>query len=142
MAKKKVAAKIKLTCPGGQANPAPPVGPALGQHQVNIGEFVKRFNDATREQMGTPIAVVVSVYADRSFDLEFKGSPVSFLLKKAAGVAKGSGVPNIDKVGKVTKEDILKIVEEKKQYLNANTPEAGMAIVQGTARSMGIEVVD
>lgn len=141
MAKKEVVARVKLVCKGGQANPAPPVGPALGQHQVNIGEFVKRFNDATRSQMGTPIAVIVVVYMDRSFDLVVKGAPVSELIKKAAGVVKGSGVPNRDKVGKITQEQIRKIAEEKQQYINSNSIEKAMLVVAGTARSMGIEVV-
>ncbi len=139
---KKVVANVKLTCPGGQATPAPPVGPALGQHGVNIGEFVKKFNDATRENMGAPIAVILSVYDDRSFDMEFKGSPVSFLLKQAAGVAKGSGVPNIKKVGKVTKEQVKKIAEEKQKNMNAHSVDSAMRVIEGTARSMGIEVVE
>ncbi len=142
MAKKEIVATVKLMCRGGQANPAPPVGPALGQHQVNIGEFVKRFNDATRDQMGIPIAIVLSIYQDRSFDMLLKGPPVSFLLKQAAGIAKGSGKPNSEKVGKVTSEQLKEIYEAKKQYINARSVEAGMRVVAGTARSMGLEVVD
>jgi large subunit ribosomal protein L11 len=139
---KNIKAKVKLTCPGGQANPSPPVGPALGQHGVNIGEFVKRFNDSTRDKMGIPISVVLTIYDDRKFDMIFKGSPVSFLLKQAAGIAKGSGVPNQNKVGKVTKEQVIQIAEDKREYLNANTIEGAARVVEGTARSMGIEVVE
>jgi large subunit ribosomal protein L11 len=140
--KKKVVALVKLKCPGGQATPAPPVGPALGQHGLNPGEFVKRFNDMTRDQMGIPISMILHVYEDRKFDIELKGSPTSFLLKQAAGVAKGSGVPNREKVGKVTTAQVREIAEQKTKYMNSHTIEQAMLVVAGTARSMGITVVD
>lgn len=137
---KQVVAKVRLLVTGGQATPAPPVGPALGQHQVNIGEFVRRFNDATKDQMGLKIGVVLTVYEDRTFDMLFKGAPVSVLLKQAAGIAKGSGEPNINKVGAVTKEQIKEIAEKKMQFMNACDIDNAMRIVEGTARSMGIQV--
>jgi large subunit ribosomal protein L11 len=140
MAKKELKAKVKLQCPGGAATPAPPVGPALGQHGVNIGEFVKRFNDATKEMRGTVIPVIISIYADRSFDFIMKSPPASELLKQAAGIAKGSAVPHTDKVGKVTKAQVKKIAETKLKDLNARDVDAAMRIVMGTARSMGVEV--
>jgi large subunit ribosomal protein L11 len=139
---KELKAKVKLQCPGGSATPAPPVGPALGQHGVNIGEFVKRFNDATKDMKGTMIPVVISIYGDRSFDFITKSPPASELLKQAAGIAKGSPTPHTDKVGKVTKAQVRKIAETKLKDLNANDVEAGMRIVMGTARSMGVEVRD
>ncbi len=139
---KAVTAQIKLQCKGGQATPAPPVGPALGQHGLNIAEFVKRFNDATREAAGMLIPVVITVYQDRSFEFITKSPPAAVLLKKEAGIAKGSGVPHTDKVGKVTKEQVKKIAETKMQDLNARNLEAAMRIIEGTARSAGIEVVD
>lgn len=137
---KQVTAKIKLQCPGGQATPAPPVGPALGQHGVNIGEFVKRFNDATRENMGTTIPVEITVYADRSYDFILKSPPAAVLLKKAAGVVKGAGNPKTDKVGEVTPDQLREIVKVKANELNAASEEAAMRIIAGTARSMGIKV--
>jgi large subunit ribosomal protein L11 len=140
MAKKELKAKVKLQCPGGAATPAPPVGPALGQHGVNIGEFVKRFNDATKEMRGTVIPVIISIYADRSFDFITKSPPASELLKQAAGLAKGSATPHSEKVGKVTREQVRKIAETKAKDLNARDVEAAMRIVMGTARSMGVEV--
>jgi large subunit ribosomal protein L11 len=139
---KKVSAKIKLQCPGGQATPAPPVGPALGQHGVNIGEFVKKFNDATREDAGTIIPVEITVYADRTFDFILKSPPAAVLLKKAAGVVKGAGNPKADKVGAVTREQLLEIAKIKVKELNAASDEAAMRIIAGTARSMGITVKD
>jgi large subunit ribosomal protein L11 len=139
---KPVKAKIKLQCPAGAATPAPPVGPALGQHGVNIGEFVKRFNDATRSQTGMVIPVIITVYEDRSFDMEYKSPPASVLLRKAAGVEKGAGNPKKDKVGKVTKAQIKEIVQIKKKELTGASEAAAMRIIEGTARSMGITVVD
>jgi large subunit ribosomal protein L11 len=139
---KAVKAKIKLQCPAGQATPAPPVGPALGQHGVNIGEFVKRFNDATKTQVGMVIPVVITVYEDRSFDMEYKSPPASVLLRKAAGVEKGAVNPKKDKVGKVTRAQVREIVAIKKKELNGATEAANMLIVEGTARSMGITVID
>jgi large subunit ribosomal protein L11 len=140
--KREFVTKIKLQIPGGQATPAPPVGPALGQHQVNIGEFVSRFNDATKGSMGIIIPVEISVYSDRSFEFICKTPPASVLLKMAAGVAQGSGVPNKEKVGKVTKAMVREIAEKKKADLNARTIEMAMRTIEGTARSMGIEVVE
>ena len=141
MAKKEVFAKVKLQCPAGAANPAPPVGPALSQHGVNIGDFVKRFNADTAKQKGMVIPVIVSIYRDKSFDLFYKSPPTSVLLCKAAGVEKGSGEPNKNKVGKVTKAQVKEIAELKKKDLNSKSPEAACRVVEGTARSMGIEVV-
>ena len=137
---KEIKAKIKLQCPAGAATPAPPVGPALGQHGVNIGEFVKRFNDATSKDRGTVIPVILTVYADRSFDFILKSPPAAVLLKQAAGVEKGSGVPQTDKVGKVTREQVLEIARRKMEDLNANDEDAAALIIMGTARSMGIEI--
>jgi len=137
---KEVTGYIKLQIPAGQANPAPPVGPALGQHGVNIMEFCKAYNAATQDKAGLVIPVVITVYADRSFSFITKSPPAAVLLKKAAGIAKGSGVPNRDKVGKVTRAQIEEIVETKKDDLNANDLDAAVRIIAGTARSMGIEV--
>ena len=137
---KVVSGYIKLQIPAGQANPAPPVGPALGQHGVNIMEFCKAYNAATQDQAGLVIPVVITVYEDRSFSFETKSPPAAVLLKKAAGLAKGSGVPNRDKVGKVTRAQLEEIVEIKKNDLNANDMDAAVRIIAGTARSMGIEV--
>ncbi|MDP6532286.1 MAG: 50S ribosomal protein L11 [Candidatus Marinimicrobia bacterium] len=139
MAKKEIGF-IKLQIPAGQANPAPPVGPALGQHGVNIMEFCKAFNAATQEQAGMIIPVVITVYADRSFSFITKTPPAAVLLKKAAKIPKGSGEPNREKVGKVTEQDLRDIAELKKEDLNANTVENAMEMIRGTARSMGIEV--
>ncbi len=141
MAKKEVG-QIRLQIPAGQANPAPPVGPALGQHGVNIMEFCKAFNAKTQEDAGMVIPVVITVYADRSFTFITKSPPAATLLKKAAGLAKGSGVPNRDKVGTVTRDQLLEIVKMKQADLNAVDDEAGIRIIAGTARSMGIEVAD
>ena len=140
MAKKAVAALIKLQIPAGNANPAPPVGPALGQHQVNIMEFCKQFNAATQNQPGMIIPVVISVYKDRSFTFVMKTPPAAILLKKAAGIASGSGVPNQNKVGTVSMEQVREIAQLKMPDLNANDLEAAVRMVAGTARSMGIVV--
>lgn len=141
MAKKEIKAKVKLQCPAGAANPAPPVGPALSQHGVNIGEFVKRFNAETAKQKGMIIPVVVTVFVDKSFDLTYKTPPASVLLCKAAGIEKGSGEPNKVKAGKVTRAQIAEIAKTKARDLSAATPEAASRIIEGTARSMGLEVV-
>ena len=137
---KKVVAMVKLQCPAGQANPSPPVGPALGQHGVNIMEFCKSFNAKTQGQTGLIIPVVITVYSDRSFTYITKTPPAAVLLKRAAGVAKGSGVPNRTKVAKVTKAQVREIAELKRPDLNANDVEMAMRMVEGTARSMGIEI--
>jgi large subunit ribosomal protein L11 len=137
---KEVATKIKLQAPGGQATPAPPIGPALGQHGVNIGQFVSQFNERTREFNGTIVPVVITVYTDRSFTFEVKSPPAAVLLKQAAEVAKGSGTPNKEKVGKVTAEQVRKIAETKFKDLNAYDLAQAEKIIRGTARSMGIEV--
>jgi large subunit ribosomal protein L11 len=137
---KEVKAKIKLQCPGGQATPAPPVGPALGQHGVNIGDFVRRFNDATGKDRGITIPVVLTVYADRSFDFVLKSPPAAVLLRMAAGIEKGSPTPNTEKVGQVTMKQIHEIAQRKMVDLNANDEDAAAQIIMGTARSMGITV--
>jgi large subunit ribosomal protein L11 len=138
---KKVTGIIKLQIPAGQANPAPPVGPALGQHGVNIMGFCKEFNAATKGDAGLVIPVVITVYQDKSFTFITKSPPASILLKKAAGITAGSKVPNKDKVGKVTRKQVMDIVKLKKNDMNATTDEAAFRVVSGTARSMGIEVV-
>jgi large subunit ribosomal protein L11 len=140
MAKKVVTAVVKLHVTGGQATPAPPVGPALSQHGVNIGEFVRQFNDRTKDMMGVTIPVVITVWSDRSFEFITKQPPASVLLKQAAGIAKGSGVPNKEKVGSVTRAELAQIAQRKLPDLNAGSPEAAERIVAGTARSMGIEI--
>ena len=137
---KEITGQIKVQAPGGQATPAPPIGPALGQHGVNIGQFVSQFNDRTKDMMGMIIPCVITVYADRTFDFELKSPPAAVLLKKAAGLAKGSGEPNTNKVGKVTLDQVKEIAETKMDDLNTSNVEAAMRIVAGTARSMGIEV--
>jgi len=140
---KKVQAYVKLQVAAGMANPSPPVGPALGQQGVNIMEFCKAFNARTESlEKGLPIPVVITVYADRSFTFVTKTPPAAVLLKKAAGIPKGSGVPNRDKVAKVGRDKVREIAELKMPDLNANTVEQGMRMVEGTARSMGIEIVD
>jgi large subunit ribosomal protein L11 len=139
---KELVTQIKLQAPGGAATPAPPIGPALGQHGVNIGQFVQQFNERTREFNGMIVPVVISVYSDRSFTFELKSPPASVLLKQEAGIAKGSGVPNKEKVGKVTKEQCRKIAKTKMKDLNAFDIESAAKIIEGTARSMGIEVVE
>jgi large subunit ribosomal protein L11 len=137
---KKVSGFIKLQIPAGQANPAPPVGPALGQHGVNIMEFCKAFNSSTQDQAGMIIPVVITVYVDRSFSFITKTPPAAVLLKKKAGVPKGSGEPNREKVGKVTENDLRDIAEIKMEDLNANSIEMAVEMIRGTARSMGLEV--
>ncbi|MDB6039922.1 MAG: rplK [Verrucomicrobiales bacterium] len=138
---KKVVGQVKLQIPAGQANPAPPVGPALGQQGVNIMAFCKEFNAATKDQGGMVIPVVITVYQDKSFTFITKSPPASALLKKAAGIASGSKTPNKDKVGKVTRKQVQEIVKMKAKDLNASDEEAAFRIVAGTARSMGIEVL-
>lgn len=138
---KKVTGRIKLQIPGGQANPAPPVGPALGQHGINIMGFCKEFNAATKDQMGMVIPVVITVYADKSFAFITKSPPAAALLKKAAGIAAGSKEPNKEKVGKVTRQQVLDIVKLKLKDLNATSEEAAFRIIAGTARSMGLDIV-
>jgi len=133
---------VKLQIPAGKANPAPPVGPALGQAGVNIQEFCTKFNDATREEMGNVIPVVITVYTDRSFDFVTKTPPAADLLKKAAGVKKGAGNPLKDKVGTITRDQLKEIAETKMPDLNANDVEAAMNIIEGSARNMGIVVKD
>jgi len=137
---KKVSGFIKLQISAGQANPAPPVGPALGQHGVNIMEFCKAFNSSTQDQAGMIIPVVITIYVDRSFSFITKTPPAAVLLKKKAGVPKGSGEPNREKVGKVTENDLRDIAEIKMEDLNANSIEMAMEMIRGTARSMGLEV--
>ncbi len=137
---KKIEAYIKLQVPAGQANPSPPVGPALGQHGVNIMEFCKAFNAQTQKmEQGLPVPVVITVYNDRSFTFITKTPPASVLLRKAAGIAKGSGVPNRDKVGKVTRAQLEEIARTKEPDLNAADLDAAVRIIAGTARSMGLE---
>ena len=138
---KKVIGELKLQLPAGKATPAPPVGPALGQRGINIMEFVKAFNAKTADKVGMIIPVVITVYADRSFSFVLKTPPASILIKKAAGKEKGSAVPNKDKVGKITKKQVQEIAALKMPDLNANDIEAAMQMFEGTARSMGIEVV-
>lgn len=140
MAKKKTG-EVKLQIAAGQANPAPPVGPALGSQGINIMAFCKEFNAATKDKAGLVIPVIISVYQDKSFTFILKSPPASILLKKAAGIASGSKVPNKDKVGKVTRKQILEIIKLKGADLQANSEEAAVRMVSGTARSMGIEVV-
>lgn len=138
---KKIKVKIKVQAPAGKANPAPPIGPALGQHGVNIMEFVNQFNERTREMGDTIVPAEITVYEDRTFDFILKTPPASVLLRKAAKAAKGSGVPNKEKVGKVTKDQVREIAETKMADLNATEIEQAMKIIEGTARSMGIDVV-
>jgi len=137
---KKVIAIVKLQCPAGQANPSPPVGPALGQHGVNIMEFCKAFNARTQDKQGLIIPSIITIYADRSFTFELKTPPAAVLLKRAAKIAKGSSEPNRDKVGRVTKAQVQEIAEIKAPDLNAHDVDMAIRIIEGTARSMGIEV--
>jgi len=139
---KKITAVVKLQCPGGQANPAPPVGPALGQHGVNIMEFCKTFNARTQDRPGLIIPALITIYSDRTFTFELKTPPASVLLKRAAKVEKGSGEPNRTKVGKVTKKQVREIAEMKLGDLSANDVEAAIKVISGTARSMGLDVVE
>ena len=139
---KKVTAIVKLQCPAGQANPSPPVGPALGQHGVNFMEFCKAFNARTQDKQGLIIPAVITVYSDRSFTFELRTPPAAILLKRAAKIAKGSGEPNRNKVGSVTRAQIREIAELKAPDLNSHDIEMAMRIVAGTARSMGLDVVE
>jgi len=138
---KKIIAVVKLQIPAGKATPAPPVGPALGQHGVNIMEFCKTYNERTASQVGTIVPVEITVYADRTFTFVTKTPPAAVLLRQAAGVEKGSGEPNKTKVGKVTREQIRQIARQKMKDLNANDLEAAVRMIEGTARSMGLQVV-
>ena len=142
MAVKKVKAMIKLYCPAGQANPAPPVGPALGQHGVNIMEFCKKFNEETKGKEGLTLPAVITVYEDRSFTFVVKSPPVSVLLKQACGIAKASGNPPREKAGTVSTEQVREIAKQKQSDLNAHDLEGAARMVEGTARSMGIDVID
>ncbi len=139
---KEITAKIKLQVPAGKANPAPPVGPALGQHGVNIMEFCKSFNAKTQKMGETIIPVIITVYSDRSFTVITKTPPAAELLKKAAGIIKGSGTPNKDKVGKVTRAQIKEIAQTKLPDLNAASVESAMRMIEGSAKSMGLEITD
>jgi large subunit ribosomal protein L11 len=138
---KEITAKIKIQAPGGQATPAPPIGPALGQHGVNIGQFVSQFNEKTKDLNGMPVPVEILVFSDRSFEFVVKSPPAAELLKQAAGLAKGSGVPNRDKVGKVSQSQLEDIAQTKMNDLNAFDVKQAAKIIAGTARSMGIDVV-
>ncbi|MEP3478375.1 MAG: 50S ribosomal protein L11 [Fuerstiella sp.] len=138
---KQVTAEIKVQVTGGQATPAPPVGTALGPHGVNIAQFVQQFNDQTRDMMGTTVPVVITVYNDRSFEFVLKSPPAAVLLKKAAGIAKGSGNPLANKVGSVTRAQLEEIAKMKMSDLNAGSVDAAVKVIAGTARSMGLEVI-
>ena len=140
MAKKPVKALVKLQLPAGAATPAPPVGPALGQHGLNLGEFVKKFNEATASRSGEVVPVEITIYEDRTYSMVFKTPPASDLLKKAAGIEKGSKEPHKIKVGKITRAQLLEIAAKKMEDLNANDVEAAAAIIAGTARNMGITI--
>ena len=139
---KEIALKIKLQAPGGQATPAPPIGPALGQHGVNIGQFVSQFNERTKDLNGTTVPVVITVFTDKSFIFEVKSPPAAVLLKQAAEIAKGSGIPNREKVGKITAEQLRKITQTKFKDLNAYDLKQAEKIIRGTAQSIGVEIVD
>ena len=139
---KEVVVKIKLQAPGGKATPAPPIGPALGQNGVNIGQFVSQFNERTKDLNGTIVPVVIMVFKDKSFTFEVKSPPAAVLLKQAAEIAKGSGIPNREKVGKVTSEQVRKIAETKFKDLNAYDLDQAEQIIRGTAQSMGVEIID
>lgn len=138
---KKLITQVKLQIPGAAATPAPPVGPALGQHGLNIASFVKQFNDATQNRRGETVPVIINVYEDRSFDFIMKVAPASGLIAKAAGIAKGSGKPLTEKVGKITKAQLREIAEKKLPDLNTSDIDAAMKIIAGTARQMGVDVV-
>lgn len=142
MAKKQPKVTLKLQVTGGQANPAPPLGPALSQHRVNIGQFINEFNDKTSDQMGVPLPVEIRVYGDGSYDFDVKSPPASYLIKRAADVAKGSGMAGKESVGTLTHEQVREIAEEKLEDLNAHDLDSAMKIIEGTARSCGIQVVD
>lgn len=139
---KEIVVKIKLQAPGGKATPAPPIGPALGQNGVNIGQFVSQFNERTRDLNGMTVPVVITVFKDKSFTFEVKSPPAAVLLKQAAEIAKGSGIPNKEKVGTVTAEQVRKIAETKFKDLNAYDLDQAEKIIRGTARSMGVDVID
>ena len=139
---KQISGQAKFQVPGGQATPAPPVGTSLGKFGINLGQFVQQFNDRTKEYNGPPIPVIVTVYGDRSFDFVTKSPPAAALLKEAAGIVKGSGIPNKEKVGTVTRSQISDIVQKKIADLNATNPENAQRMIEGTARSMGITVTD
>ena len=139
---KQVTAKIKLQAPGGKATPAPPIGPALGQHGVNIGQFVQQFNEQTRQYNGMIVPAEITIYADRTFTFVLKSPPAAVLLRQAAGLAKGSGLAGKETVGQVTQAQLLEIAKTKMKDLNAFSPEQAAKIIAGTARSMGLEVVD
>ena len=139
---KKITKQFKLIAPGGTATPAPPLGPALGAAGVNPGQFIQQFNDRTRDLNGKVVGCIVTVYADRSFDFEIKSSPAAVLIRSAAGIEKGSGVPNEVKVGQITSEQVRQIAEEKLPDLNAVKVESAMRMIEGTARSMGVTVVE
>ena len=142
MATKLIKTVLKLQIEAGKANPAPPIGPALGQHGVNIQQFCQQFNEATKDMMGDIVPAEITIYQDRTFDFKLKTSPASALLRKAAGIEKGSPIPHKQKVGKVTKAQLREIAEKKMIDLNANNVEAAMKIIEGSARNMGIEIVD
>lgn len=142
MAKKEITSVFKIQAPGGTATPAPPIGPALGANGVNPGQFITQFNAATAHLKGTPVGVVITVYKDRTFEFEVKSPPAAVMVRNAAGVDKGSGVPNKDKVGKITQEQLRTIAEDKAKELTGHTTEAMMRTIAGTARSMGIDVLD
>ena len=137
---KKIEKQFKVLAPGGQATPAPPLGPALGANGVNPGQFIQLFNDRTRDLNGKVVGCIITLYTDRSFDIEIKSSPAAVLLRTAAGIEKGSGVPHTEKVGSVTKEQVKAIAEEKMEDLNTANIESAMRIIEGTARSMGVTV--
>lgn len=139
---KNIIAVIKLQIPAGKATPAPPVGPALAQHGLNLAEFCQKFNDATREQTGFKIPVIITIYGDRTYDFEVKQPPASQLIKKEIGLEKGSGTPNKKKVGKITKAQLKKVAEKKMPDLNTSDIKQAMKIIEGTAKNMGVEVVD
>ncbi len=139
---KKIKSIVKLQIKAGQANPAPPIGPALAEHGLNIGEFCQKFNDATQKQMGSKIPVEVTIYEDRTFDFRLKQPLASDLIKKAIGIEKGSGEPNRKKVGKLTKQQLKEIAQRKLEDLNTNDIEQAMKIIGGTARAMGVEVIE
>jgi large subunit ribosomal protein L11 len=137
---KKIQKQFKIMAPGGKATPAPPIGPALGANGINPGQFIQAFNDRTKDLNGKVVGCVITLYHDRSFDFEIKSSPAAVLIKDAAGIEKGSGVPHTEKVGSITKDQVRAIAEEKLQDLNAATVESAMLMIEGTARSMGVTV--
>lgn len=140
--KKKVAKQFKIMAPGGRATPAPPLGPALGANGINPGQFIQAFNDRTKDLNGKVVGCLITVYEDRSFEFELKSSPAPALIREAAGIEKGSGEPNTNKVGRITRDQVRSIAEEKMADLNAASVEAAMRMVEGTARSMGVTVVE